>query len=45
MLNDIEDGYWKKFHENGKLESEGMLKEVVVNGYLKIYDPKGNLIT
>ena len=44
-MNDIEDSCWRKFHENGNLESEGMLNEGVKNGYWKIYDPKGNLTT
>jgi uncharacterized protein len=37
-------GIWKKFHKNGKLKEEAKYKNNLLNGYLKEYNRKGQLI-
>ena len=38
------EGVWKKFFESGKLKEEARFKNNLLNGYLKIYDEKGQLL-
>lgn len=37
-------GVYKEFYEDGKLKSEKKYKDDVIDGYVKTYDIKGNLI-
>lgn len=37
-------GVWKEFYEDGKLKEEKKFKDGLVDGYVKSYDKKGNLV-
>lgn len=42
--NNKKQGLWKEFYEDGKIKEEKKYKDNVVDGYVKTYDKKGNLI-
>ncbi len=42
--NGFKQGVWKEFYNDGKLKEEKKFKDNLVNGYIKLYDKKGNLI-
>ncbi len=42
--NNLKQGIWKTFHENGKTKIESTYKNDLLNGYYKEYDNKGKLI-
>lgn len=41
--NGKKQGVWKDFYDDGKLKEEKKYKDDVIDGYVKVYDTKGNL--
>lgn len=42
--NNLKQGVWKSFHENGKTKIESTYKDNLLNGYYKEYDNRGKLL-
>lgn len=45
MLDGVKTGFWKFYHENGKLKNEGNFVNNELQDWWKEYDEEGNLIT
>ncbi len=43
--NGKKDGWWKEFHDNGKVKWEGVYKHGVIDGIVREYTAKGGLKT
>jgi len=43
MDNEVQDGPYERFHDNGQLEQKASFKDGVLNGPYEIYNKNGQL--